>query len=155
MTLNTIYYFFKGLLIEELDEVGYTKVHSAAFNTSIKNLYTENYNGDSPCASVFNRISIQHDGGVILCPHDYNGDYNFGNVMETHILDIFNSQKFNEIRKIHEDKQRFKIEKCSKCDEPELDLDGDMYAKYTPSGKKFFAKVYTGFDHDEARKKAI
>ena len=43
--------------------------------------------------------------------------------------------------------------KCKSWDEPELNLTGDMYAKYTPKGKLFYANVYTGFDHKSERNK--
>ena len=45
------------------------------------------------------------------------------------------------------------MNKCKSCDEPELNLTGDMYAKYTPKGKLFYANVYTGFDHKSERTK--
>jgi hypothetical protein len=68
-------------------------------------------------------------------------------------LDIFNSSACNRVRGIHELGQRNTMSKCNGCDEPELNRDGDMYAKYTPSGKRFFADVFVGFDHDSERQK--
>ena len=88
-----------------------------------------------------------------MCPHDFNAEYDFGSVLENDILDIFNSKKFNEVRLIHEQNKRHTMEKCKGCDEPELNLRGEMYAKYTPSGKLFYANVFTGFDHESERKK--
>jgi len=43
------------------------------------------------------------------------------------------------------------MHKCNACDEPELNVSGDMYAKYTPSGNRFYANVHTGFDYDKER----
>lgn len=145
---------FEHLLREDLDEIGYTKVHNASFSSSIKSELTEGNCGTTPCGAPLNRLTIDHEGHVVLCPHDFNAEYNFGSVMEQDVLSIFNSEAFNQIRRIHEEGKRNTMSKCNNCDEPELDKSGDMYAKYTPSGALFFAKVYVGFDHQEERKKA-
>ena len=148
--------FFKERLVNGQDEFSYTKVHNSAFASSIKeglNSNSEILYGDTPCGAVFNRLTIQHDGQVVLCPHDYDGIFNFGNVMEGNLLDFFNNEEFNNIRKLHSEKKRYKMKKCDGCDEPELNKTGDMYAKYTIEGKRFYANVYTGFDRDEELKK--
>ena len=144
--------YFGKLLRKDIDEIGYTKVHNSAVKKSIDENLTDHC-GTSPCGAVFNRLTIQHDGHVVLCPHDFNAEYDFGSVLENDILDIFNSKKFNEVRLIHEQNKRHTMEKCKGCDEPELNLRGEMYAKYTPSGKLFYANVFTGFDHESERKK--
>ena len=115
-------------------------------------LDAENF-GTTPCGAVFERLTIQHDGQVVLCPHDYDGMFDFGNVMDADLLTIFNSEQFEQVRNIHEDGKRNCMDKCRTCDEPELNLDGDMYAKYTPSGRRFFADVYRGFDYHNERNK--
>jgi radical SAM protein with 4Fe4S-binding SPASM domain len=145
--------FFQALLKEDLDEIGYTKVHTASFSKSIKSEFRNGHCGTTPCGAVFNRLTIHHDGHVVLCPHDFNAEYDYGSVLEQHVLDIFNSSACNRVRGIHELGQRNTMSKCNGCDEPELNRDGDMYAKYTPSGKRFFADVFVGFDHDSERQK--
>ena len=148
--------FFKDRLISCQDEFSYTKVHNSAFKPSIRkdlNLRSDKLYGDTPCGAVFNKLTIQHDGQVVLCPHDFNGIFNFGNVMTGKLIDFFNSENFNKIRKIHSDRTRYKMKICAGCDEPELNNSGDMYAKYTIEGKRFFANVYSSFDREEALKK--
>jgi len=144
--------FFRNVLREDIDEVGYTKVKNASFMTSIDPKFQNGDCGTTPCGAVFNRLTIQHDGQVVLCPLDYNGEHDFGNVLETDILTIFNSEKFKEVRRIHGQHKRNTMAKCKKCDEPELNKTGNMFAKYTPSGKRYYANTYTGFDFDEIRK---
>ena len=145
--------FFRNYLNEK-DEIGYTKLHNAAFTDSIKeNFNSQKFYGNTPCGAVFNRLTIQHDGQVVLCPHDFNGEYNFGNIMKDNILNIYNNKQFLDIRKIHSEKKRSCMKKCDKCDEPEINADKDMYAKYTVSGKRFFANVFTGFDREQEIKK--
>ena len=145
--------YFGKLLREDIDEIGYTKVHNSAVKESIDEKFQNNHCGTTPCGAVFNRLTIQHDGHVVLCPHDFNTEYDFGSVLESDLLKIFNSEKFNEVRLIHEQNKRNTMNKCKSCDEPELNLTGDMYAKYTPKGKLFYANVYTGFDHKSERTK--
>jgi radical SAM protein with 4Fe4S-binding SPASM domain len=146
---------FRPLLREDLDEVSYTKLHSAAFIENKKDKIFQDSDKMTSCGSVYNKVSIQSDGNIVLCPHDFNSEYSFGHVIEDGLLESFNSPEFNKIRQIHTDGRRGCISKCKKCDEPELNITKDMYAKYTPSGKRFFANVYHGFDYDEERSKVL
>ena len=150
---NEYCHWFKEMLREDLDEVQYTRVHSAGFRPSIK---TELVNGDfgiNPCGSPFNRMIIQSDGQMSLCAHDFNADYKFGNIMNQHMLEIFNCERFREVRKTHKLYKRNTLLRCSTCDEPEIDLDGNTFLKYTPSAKLFFNKSKVGFDNDKERNK--
>jgi radical SAM protein with 4Fe4S-binding SPASM domain len=145
--------WFRQILKEDLDEVQYTRMHNAGFRPSIK---TELVNGDfgiNPCGSPFNRMIIQSNGQVSLCAHDFNADYKFGNIMDQHVLEIFNCERFREVRKMHKAHKRNTLLRCSTCDEPEIDLDGNTFLKYTPSAKLFFNKSKVGFDYDKERKK--
>jgi len=148
---------FQDLLQEDLDEIGYTKLHNASVRPSSKwqddTLPEGNY-GSTECNAPFNRLTIKSNGDVVLCPNDFNAVYTFGNVLEKHVLDIFNCEAFNKIRAVHKGNRRNTLEKCNSCDEPELNADGEMYIKFTPSGKKFFANVFEGFDHTDARENA-
>jgi len=101
----------------------------------------------------FNRLAIQHDGRVLMCTYDFNTEYDLGNEMEKHVLEIFNDGKFNRVWQAHNACQRNTLVKCSTCDEPEIDLDGNTFLKYTPSAKLFFDKSKVGFDYDKERKK--
>jgi radical SAM protein with 4Fe4S-binding SPASM domain len=68
-----------------------------------------------PCKSLFNVISIGVRGDIFLCCLDYEGNYNFGNIRNERILDIYYSQKFEDIRKIHLKGDAKKMKICSKC----------------------------------------
>ena len=145
--------YFKDLLKEDLDELQSTRVHNASFRPSIKKELNEGNLGTTACESPFNRLIIQHDGSVSLCAHDFDTEYDFGNEMEQHVLEIFNCDEFNKVRSIHRARQRNTLIKCNTCDEPELDKDGNMFVKYTPSGRLFFDKIYVGFDYQRERQK--
>lgn len=149
-------HYFQDLLQEDLDEIGYTKLHNASILPSAKwpgNSMSEGDYGSTRCGAPFNRLTIQSSGDVVMCPNDFNAIYNLGNVAQDHMLNLFNCDSYREIRKIHDEGRRNILKKCNTCDEPELNEDGDMYAKFTPSGKKFFANVFEGFDYSTERKK--
>ena len=147
--------YFQDFLDEELDELQYTIAHNAGFRQSIKEELDNGNFGTTPCDAPFNRLIIQHDGQVLMCAHDFNTEYDLGNVMEKHILEIFNGDEFNRVRQVHKACRRNTLVKCSTCDEPELDKDENTFVKYTPSGKSFFSKNNVGFDYHEERRKIL
>jgi radical SAM protein with 4Fe4S-binding SPASM domain len=147
--------YFKDLLDEELDELQYTMAHNAGFRPSIKQELNNGSFGTTPCEAPFHRLIIQHDGQVLMCAHDFNTEYDLGNVMEKHVLEIFNGNEFKRVRQVHKACRRNTLVKCSTCDEPELDKDENTFVKYTPSGKSFFSKNNIGFDYHEERRKIL
>ena len=50
------------------------------------------------CFYPFYQLIVDYDGGVLLCNHDWDKRLIMGNVKETSILDIWNSQKYKEVR---------------------------------------------------------
>ena len=50
------------------------------------------------------------------CCSIYNKKFNQGSIIENSILDIFNSDSFNELRKNIRLDNRQEIEMCKKCD---------------------------------------
>ena len=61
-------------------------------------------------------LTILADGSVPLCHEDWHkAIYNFGNVKDAHPLEIFNSEEFNRIRKIHSDGNKNVLQLCNEC----------------------------------------
>jgi sulfatase maturation enzyme AslB (radical SAM superfamily) len=59
---------------------------------------------------------ILSDGSMPLCSEDLlRAKFSFGNANNTPALDIYNSDKFNEIRKIHIAGQKNSIMPCREC----------------------------------------
>ena len=64
----------------------------------------ENFEGsidsslEAPCISPFSTLEILFDGTVPLCGCDYKPTVNLGNVKNNSLKEIWNSDKFKEIR---------------------------------------------------------
>ncbi len=70
----------------------------------------------SPCPHLFNQFVISFDGKVGLCCEDNNLDECMGDVGKESIVTIFNNDKFNNFRELHQKKLVNKIKLCSNCD---------------------------------------
>ncbi len=69
-----------------------------------------------PCHHIFEKLVIQADGSVSLCFEDlYDSPFGFGNVNEMDPIEIFNSPRFNKIRKLHQDGKRNNLKICEGC----------------------------------------
>lgn len=71
-----------------------------------------------PCHHIHDRLIILWDGTVPLCCSDmHNADYKFGKVVpgKASPIEMFNSSKSQEFRKIHATGQRMKMDICAKC----------------------------------------
>jgi MoaA/NifB/PqqE/SkfB family radical SAM enzyme/predicted SAM-dependent methyltransferase len=67
--------------------------HRAEFS-SIKSIKDEMRN----CVNPRNVFTMNIDGSVIICCHDYNKHTNFGNIFENNVLEIWNNPKYREFR---------------------------------------------------------
>ena len=68
------------------------------------------------CYLLFEILYILVDGTVPLCSEDwYQAKYNFGNIKNNQPIEIFNSDKFNRIRKIHLAGKKSLLGKCKHC----------------------------------------
>ena len=70
---------------------------------------------NSGCIMPFTTLSIVAPGIVTYCDSDYCGKGNMGNIREQRIIDIWNSEKFNEYR-LNMLSGRAFTEFCNKCD---------------------------------------
>lgn len=69
-----------------------------------------------PCHHIFDKMIILADGSLPLCSEDLlRAKFSFGNADETSALDIYNSDKFNEIRKIHIAGNKNTLMPCKEC----------------------------------------
>ena len=50
------------------------------------------------CCNFYNTFLIFADGQVPLCCYDYNGEYNFGNLITDSFLDIWDSSNYSKLR---------------------------------------------------------
>ncbi|TZE82181.1 radical SAM protein [Calorimonas adulescens] len=76
----------------------------------------KNY-GKLPCRHLWNYTMIFYNGDVTICCIDFNGKIVIDNVNNSSIKKIWNSEKYNNFRKIFISKDYEKIDLCSKCNE--------------------------------------
>ncbi len=70
----------------------------------------------APCHHIFEKIVILANGAVALCFEDIlEAQFRFGNAFEDDPIDIFNSARFNKIRKLHTAGKRCNLNICSGC----------------------------------------
>jgi radical SAM protein with 4Fe4S-binding SPASM domain len=74
-------------------------------------------NTNLPCLEPFRRLSILTDGTAVFCCVDAYAEGIVGNVKNNSISEIWNSEAFEKIRKLHLSKQKKNIPFCSKCSE--------------------------------------
>lgn len=88
---------------------------------SINGLY--NYKGhiysDLPIPSYgcehVTRLDLLADGSVTLCCMDHNGEYGWGNVKHSSVLDLYNHEQAQRYREYHRTGRRQAIEPCGSC----------------------------------------
>lgn len=72
----------------------------------------------STCTFPWNALVIFWDGNVLPCTQDFFGHYTLGNVKETSLLDIWNSESSAHLRSKLTKTQIDEFQTCSQCDRP-------------------------------------
>lgn len=75
--------------------------------------------GTRLCGFPFTSINILYDGMVNLCCVDTEVQHPLGNVNENTILEIFNGERYREIRAAHSSSRRNSVSLCASCNVPE------------------------------------
>ena len=73
-------------------------------------------NRNIPCLRPSTQLVINWKGNIVLCCNDYYEKHVFGNVKNESILKVWNSDEFNEYRRILKQGHRAKIDICENCD---------------------------------------
>jgi len=68
-----------------------------------------------PCISPFSTLEILYDGTVPLCGCDYKPTVVLGNVKNNSLKEIWNNEKFKQMRDLHSSGNRNKISICVGC----------------------------------------
>jgi radical SAM protein with 4Fe4S-binding SPASM domain len=68
---------------------------------------------------VTGTVVVSHDGRIPLCCLDHEPQYDFGNILSRHLLDIYNDVQWRKVRNAHLTMQRNTLKKCSTCAFPE------------------------------------
>jgi sulfatase maturation enzyme AslB (radical SAM superfamily) len=140
---------YSALLDNERDEIHFSGTHNWSMAGAEKGV---DY-GNTACGYLFSKFTIFRDGSVPICCIDFNGAHVMGNVMQNHILEIYNSAEYNSARDTHSRGQRGTMHLCDTCDVPETNHKGVLSMKIQPDGKMISNDVFASFDHEETRKR--
>ena len=103
------------------DELSVVPAHSWAGEYQEFVRYRENV-GDlsklSVCHMPWDRMAITWDGNVVACCNDFLAKYLNGNVRDRAVLDVWNSQPYQELRRKISRKDYDALEVCKGCDVP-------------------------------------
>ena len=69
-----------------------------------------------PCTQIWERMTILWNGDVTICCEDVGGDYIFGNIDDSPMERLWNSDKLRSIRNLHKLKKFAEIKICKRCD---------------------------------------
>ena len=86
--------------------------------------YQKNPDVFHPCILPWSTMHIMSKGLVTICPHDYNGKMNIGDVNTNTMKEVWNDKKINNIRNLHKTGKRNDIPLCKQC--VTFDLDYNM-----------------------------
>lgn len=68
-----------------------------------------------PCIIPWSTMHITAMGTVALCPHDYDGKANLGDINTHSIAEVWRAQKLTEVRRLHATGNRDDIAFCRGC----------------------------------------
>lgn len=87
-----------------------------------------------PCRKLFTDIIIYWDGSVALCNYDWNHNVNIGNIKNKSIYDVWNSDPYENLRKMHNTGNIDSNIMCSKCEHWKADYLENHYLGQTIKG---------------------
>ena len=64
-----------------------------------------------------NDCNILWNGDMTICADDYDGRLADGNVKDGGIIELFNSDVFNKVRRLHDERRWDEISICKKCND--------------------------------------
>ena len=71
--------------------------------------------GKNPCNYLWGEMNVWFDGKCNPCDTDYKSTLSVGDANESSIKEIWNSEKYQELRKLHKSGERNKCYPCDRC----------------------------------------
>ena len=114
------YQEFWGKYLRDGDQVHYGTVYSWYQH--------EGFNSEIPlsCSYPQKNIVVLRDGTIPLCCVDFNADVVFGNIMDTDLIDIWNSEKWQKVRQLHKQNRGGEVTRCVGCDTPDYEAGREL-----------------------------
>jgi len=75
-----------------------------------------------PCSLLWFSLTILWNGDVTVCCSDIGGELIIANILENDLRHIWNSDKLNEMRRIHRKRLLEKVPRCNECESINVDL---------------------------------
>ena len=69
----------------------------------------------SPCSDLWRRMFVWWDGKTNPCDVDYKSKLSVGNFSNFTLNNLWNSDKYNELRRIHLNEERLNLNPCGSC----------------------------------------
>lgn len=69
----------------------------------------------TPCNALYLTMPVHNDGTVTVCCLDSWRQTNMGNVFETSVKEVWQGEKFQEVRRLHEEGRWSEVPVCDKC----------------------------------------
>lgn len=106
----------RGDRIERYDMHDWSGQVGGAGNGGGEGAHKDHWIGDMACHHVFEKMVVLSDGSMSLCFEDiYAAQFGLGNVFEDDAIDLFNSARFNKLRRIHAGGKRRNLRLCRDC----------------------------------------
>jgi radical SAM protein with 4Fe4S-binding SPASM domain len=81
-----------------------------------ENIYeSEPNNLEKPCSDLWRRMFVWFDGAVNPCDSDYRSTLAMGNLAQSTLADLWHSQRYQDLRRAHEENMRQIVEPCKRC----------------------------------------
>ena len=105
------------------DEDFIMTIEYSSFAGQLKNpkeldsVYKNKENERKPCGWLWKGTVVLYNGDVTICGGDYDGKSVLGNINNQSLKSIWEGEQYNNLRKLHVERQYSNCGLCSTCDE--------------------------------------
>ena len=71
--------------------------------------------GKNPCSYLWERMYVWYDGTCNPCDVDYKSNLSVGSIVNSNIREVWNNEKFTQLRNMHKVGERSKFNPCDRC----------------------------------------
>jgi radical SAM protein with 4Fe4S-binding SPASM domain len=97
------------------DRIYMKRLHSWGNQVTVNGAPSADDSVFHPCIIPWSTMHITAMGRVALCPHDYDGVANLGDINTHSIAEVWRAQKLAEVRRLHATGNRNEISFCRGC----------------------------------------
>ncbi|MDQ1264545.1 MAG: radical protein [Campylobacterota bacterium] len=105
---------FKKLFGENFELIDMISVYAITYTPKFNEISSSKV-VTKKCSIPFKELYINSDGSLGLCCKDYFDEINFGSLLDSDFMDIYNGDKFKEIRAMHENNVFPDNHLCKNC----------------------------------------